>query len=159
MPDAERRSRVDELARRSRQMPDVGGAAALVGDDGHLVALGAEPEHRAHEVVPRRAEEPRAAHDPGALAGGSLAVELRAAVRGQRAGLSDSTYGRTLATVEHVVGGVRHERCAERGGVGGAADVDGGSALRDRPRHHRRPSTRRCAARGPAGRRVGRRGS
>ena len=46
-------------------MPGVGRAATLVGDDRDLVALGAEPEHRAHEVVPDRPEEPGGAHDPG----------------------------------------------------------------------------------------------
>ena len=49
---------VDELAYRLRQMADVGGAAPLVVDDRDLVALRAEAEHRAHEVVARRTEEP-----------------------------------------------------------------------------------------------------
>src|SRR5205085_4638342 len=33
------------------EMPDVGRTATLVVDDGDLVALGREPQHRAHEVV------------------------------------------------------------------------------------------------------------
>ena len=47
------------------EVPDVGRAAALVGDDRDLVALGSEPEHRADEVVAGRAEEPRAPDHPG----------------------------------------------------------------------------------------------
>ena len=42
-------------------------------------------EHRPDEVVARRAEEPRAAHDPGGLAGRGLGVQLRAPVGGERA--------------------------------------------------------------------------
>ena len=55
---------VHELAHRRGQVPDVGRASALVVDDRDLVALQAEPEHRADEVVTGRAEEPRAPHDP-----------------------------------------------------------------------------------------------
>ncbi len=77
---------VDQLARGRGEVPDVGGAAALVVDDRNLVPLGAEPEHRAHEVVARLAEEPGRADDPRTLAGGRLAVELRPAVGGERDG-------------------------------------------------------------------------
>ena len=80
--DAERQ--LEHRRRRLREMADVGRAAALVVDDRDLVALGAEPQHRAHEVVRRRAEEPRGAHDPRLLAGRRLAVQLRAAVDAER---------------------------------------------------------------------------
>src|SRR5579884_2168462 len=70
--------------RRLGQVTDVRRAAALVVDDRDLVALGAEPEHRPDEVARGPAEEPRAAHDPGAVAGCRLAVQLRAAVRAER---------------------------------------------------------------------------
>src|SRR5438874_2170674 len=56
MPDAVRQ--LDERANRLRQVPDVGRAAALVVDDRDLVTLRAEPQHRAHEVRARPAEEP-----------------------------------------------------------------------------------------------------
>ena len=123
VPDAERRRRVDELARRRGQMADVGRAAALVVDDRDLVPLRPEPEHRAHEVVPGRAEEPRAPHDPGVLAGRGLAVELRPPVGGQRARAVRLDVRRSLAAVEDVVGGVRDERRPELRRVRRAADV------------------------------------
>ena len=66
VPDPEGGAAVDERARRLGQVAHVGRAAPLVGDDGDLVALRAEPEHRAHEVVPRLAEEPGRADDPRA---------------------------------------------------------------------------------------------
>ena len=68
----------------SARWPTYVGAPALVVDDRHLVALRAEAQHRAHEVVRRRPEEPRAPHDPRLLARRGLAVQLRAAVRRQR---------------------------------------------------------------------------
>ncbi len=49
---------------------------ALVADDGHLVALTPEREHRAHEVVTRPAKQPRGADDP-VVADLSLARQLR----------------------------------------------------------------------------------
>ena len=61
--------------------------AALVGDDGDLVALGAEPQHRRDEVRAARAEQPRGADDRvlGVRLGDrALAGELRAAVGLQR---------------------------------------------------------------------------
>ena len=108
---------VDELARRRGQVPDVGRAAPLVVDDRDLVALGAEPQHRADEVVPGRAEEPRAAHDPRRLARRGLAVELRPPVGGQRVRAVGLDVRRALAAVEDVVGRVGDERRAELGGV------------------------------------------
>ena len=65
-------------------MADVGGAASLVVDDGDLVALRAEPEHRADEVVPGRAEEPGGADDPCLVAGRGLAEEFRPPVGAER---------------------------------------------------------------------------
>ena len=62
-----------------REVPDVGGAAHLVGDDAYLVPFGAEAQHRPQEVVARRAEEPRRAHDP-AVPDLQLARQLRLAV-------------------------------------------------------------------------------
>src|SRR5829696_2294703 len=76
--DAERA--LEDRPRRVGEVRDVGRATALIVDDSDLVALGAEPQHRAQEVVPRRPEQPRAAHDPRLVAGRSLAVQLRAPV-------------------------------------------------------------------------------
>jgi hypothetical protein len=64
-------------------MADVGGRAALVVDDGDLVPLGAQPQHRPEEVVPGPAEQPRGADDP-AVADLLLPLELRAAVDPER---------------------------------------------------------------------------
>ncbi len=64
--------------------PDVGRAADLVVDDGDLVPFAPEPQHRAHEVVPGRPEEPRRADDQCVLARRALRVELRAPVGGER---------------------------------------------------------------------------
>ena len=75
---------LEHCLRRLGEMADVGRAAALVVDDRDLVALGAEAQHRAHEVLRRPAEEPRGANDPRLLAGRRLAVQLRAAVGAER---------------------------------------------------------------------------
>src|SRR6185437_4313943 len=101
----------------------------LVVDDGDLVALCAEPQHRAHEVRARPAEQPRAAHDPRPLTGGGLAQQLRPAVyrtRGRRIRLE---IRRTLLSGEDVVGREVDERRAELGGMLRAADVRRGGAL------------------------------
>ena len=119
-----------DLARRRREVPDVGRRAALVVDDRDLVPLLAEPEHRADEVRARRAEEPRRADDPGPFAGGRLAVQLRPPVRGLRVRPVRLHVRLALASVEDVVGRVVDERRAEGGDVRGAADVDRGRALR-----------------------------
>ncbi len=64
VPQALRQVCVDERSRRVREMADERGAATLVVHDRDLVALGAEAEHRAKEVVPGRPEEPRRADRP-----------------------------------------------------------------------------------------------
>src|SRR5437763_2478612 len=85
------RSEVPQTPRQLEQLPDGGGemadvgrAAALVGDDLHLVALRAQPQHRANEVRARRAEEPGGSDDPGVIACGALGLKLRPAVGGER---------------------------------------------------------------------------
>src|SRR5207302_7054647 len=83
VPDAERQ--LEHLARRRREMADVRGRAPLIVDDGDLVPLDAEPQHRPDEVRAGRPVEAGAADDPRLLTGGRLAVELAPAVRGQRA--------------------------------------------------------------------------
>ena len=130
MPDSERRAVVDQLARGRGEVPDVGRAATLVVDHRDLVPLGAEPEHRAHEVVSRLAEEPRRADDPRTLAGGRLPLELRAAVDGEWGRRVRLDVRCALRPVEHVVGRERHERRAERGRVRRASDVRSRRGLR-----------------------------
>ena len=105
------------LARGRGEVADVGRGAALVVDDRDLVPLGAEAQHRAQEVVPGRAEEPRRAHDPGPLARRRLAVELRAAVAPTRVRAVRLDVRLALAAVEDVVGREVDERRAERGDV------------------------------------------
>src|SRR5439155_11681773 len=83
VPDAALALAVDELPNSPREMPHVGRAATLVVHDRDVVALRAEREHRAHEVVTRRPEQPRGPHDPGLFPGRGLAEELRAAVGGE----------------------------------------------------------------------------
>ena len=80
----------DEMSRRGSDVADVRRAAHLVVDHAHLVSLGAEPEHRPHEVVPAPAEEPGAPDDP-ALRHLTLAEKLGAPVGAERRGSSDST--------------------------------------------------------------------
>ncbi len=112
-----------DLLRGRREVAGVGRAAALVVDDGDLVALGAEAQHRPDEVVADRPEEPRGAHDPGPLAGRRLAVELRAAVGAERMGRVGLEVGLALGAVEDVVAREVDERRAERGDVLRPADV------------------------------------
>ncbi len=102
----------------------------LIGDDGHLVAFGAEAQHRAHEVLRGRAEEPRAADDPRLVARGGLAVQLRPAVRAERARRIRLHVRRPLGAVEHVVARPDDEWRAERCSVLHAADVHRCGALR-----------------------------
>ena len=130
--DAERQARVDDLARGGSQVADVGGAAELVGDDAHLVALLGEAQHGAHEVGARPAEEPGGAQHPGVAAhqGCGLAAELRAAVDALRAGAVALDVRGALRPVEDVVGGVVDERLADRCHVLRAADVRDRGALR-----------------------------
>ena len=113
---------LEQLARRLGQVADVGRRAQLVGDHAHLVALGAEPQHRPDEVRAGPAEEPRAAHDP-ALAHLALALELRAAVDRERARLVGLDVRLALRAVEDVVGRVVDDRHAERGDVARAVHV------------------------------------
>ena len=90
----------------------------------------AEPEHRADEVVARRPEEPRRAHDPARSRRRRLAVQLRPPV-GRDAGSGGRTRRTASAcAVEDVVGRERDERRAELGRVPRAADVHRRRALR-----------------------------
>ena len=107
----------------ARQVADVGGRAALVVDDAHLVPLGPEAKHRAHEVVASPAEEPGAPDDP-AVPHLALAEELRAPVRAERRRLVGLDVRRALRAVEDVVGGEVDDRRAERGHVPRPLDVD-----------------------------------
>jgi len=121
---------LDNALRGFREVPDVGGRAALVVDDGDFVVVGAEPQHRANEVVPRRAEEPRRAHDPGLVPRSSLAVELRAPVGRERIRGIRLEIRLALAAVEDEVRGVVDEGGAELCHVPGSADVHSRRALR-----------------------------
>ena len=89
---------------RGGEVAGVGRAAELVVDHGHLVALGAEPQHRVDEVLAVRAEHPRGADDRVRRRRRgrhrALARELGAPVGADRAG------GRVL--------GVRRRRVARR---------------------------------------------
>lgn len=115
VPDAARK--LEEPAGRLGEMADVRGAPALVVDHAHLVALGAEAEHRADEVRARPAEEPGAPHDP-ALAHLAFPEELRAPVGGERACLVRFDVRLALRPVEDVVGGeVDHRRPERRHGA------------------------------------------
>jgi hypothetical protein len=105
-------------------MTGVGRAAALVVDDAHLLPLGAEAEHRPHEVVPCPAEEPRAADDP-AFENLLLPQVLRVGVRRERVGMVSLDVRRPLLTVEDVVARVvenGNPKCCD---VHGPDDVDG----------------------------------
>ena len=99
-----------QLARRGGEMPDVRGRAALVVDHRHLVALGAEAQHRADEVRARPAEEPRRADDPRVLAGSRFRRELRAAVHRLRVRRVRLDVRLALRPVEDVVRRERDER-------------------------------------------------
>ena len=120
VPDALRQR--EQLARRLGQVADVGRRAGLVGDDAHLVALCAEPQHRPDEVRAGPAEQPRAAHDP-ALAHLALALELRPAVDRERARLVGLDVRLALRAVEDVVGRVVDDRHAQRDDVARAVTL------------------------------------
>ena len=133
--------------------PTYVGQPTLVVDDRDLVALAPEPQHRPHEVVPGRPEQPRRAHDPRRP---RRRRPRRAAssARTPRAGRgpSDSTYGVALRPVEDVVA-TRSRRAARR------ARRRCASRRRSppprpagRPPPRRRPSTPPRAARGRAAR-------
>ena len=93
----------EKLTRRLREVADIGRAPPLVVDDRNLVALGAEAEHRADEVVAGLREEPRRANDPRAIARRRLAVELRPPVRREGARRVRLDVRRVLRPVEDVV--------------------------------------------------------
>ena len=127
MPDAVREG--DDRPRRLGHVPDIGRAADLVVDDRDLVTLAADPQHRPHEVVAGRAEEPGRADDPRLFTGGGLAVGLRTAVGRERIRRVRLDVRRAPTPVEDVVARVVDER-AEPGSVLRSADVDCGRALR-----------------------------
>ena len=86
------------------------------------------------KLCPVGAEQPRAADDPGALAGGGFGVQLGATVGGggiRPVGLHVRV---ALPAVEDVVARVRDERRTESCGVQRAADVHGRRPLRLRLR-------------------------
>ena len=112
-------------------MADVGRAAALVVDDRDLVALGAEPQHRAQEVLRGRAEEPRRAHDPRAARrprprrAASCARMRRAATARPTRRTARASPRRRRSRVEQTTSGAPSSAaCCD------AADVDRGRALR-----------------------------
>ncbi len=130
MPHPERAS--DQLACRRRHVTDIGRRASLVVDDGDLAAVPAEFEHRANEVVARWPKQAGRADDPGLLACGRLAVQLRPAVGRERIRSVRLDVRVALRAVEDVVGGVVDDRSAELRGMGRPADVDGRCVLRMR---------------------------
>ena len=76
--------KVEHPGNRRREVAHVGRRPALVVHHRHLVVLLREPQHRAHEVVAGRAEQPGGADDP-AVPHLALAGELRPAVDAERA--------------------------------------------------------------------------
>ena len=114
---------LEQVARRLGEVADVRWRADLVGDDGDLVALAAELEHRLDEVAARPAEQPRTADDP-AVAHLALALELRPSVDGERLRLVRLDVRLALRPVEDVVGRVVDDRHAEGDYVARPADVD-----------------------------------
>ena len=134
VPQPCRQVLVDELPHGGREVADEGRAAALVVDDGDLVALGAEPQHRPQEVVPRRAEEPGRPDHPRPLPGGSLAVELRPSVGATRVRPVRLDVRRALPAVEDVVRREVTSGAPSAAACGVPADVHGRRALRIRLR-------------------------
>ena len=120
---------VEQVARRLSEVADVGRRAPLVVDHRHLVALRAEPEHRPDEVVSRRAEEPRRAHDP-AVPHLLLALELRPRVHAERIRRVALDVRLALRAVEDVVGREVDDRRTECDHVPRPIDVHPPSALR-----------------------------
>ena len=109
-------------------MPDVCRTPDLIVDDRDLVPLGAEPQHRPHEVVSRRPEQPGRTDDPRLLARCGLAVGLRAPVGRERVRRVGLDVRRALLPVEDVIARVEDDR-AQLGGLLRPADVDRGRAL------------------------------
>ena len=114
-----------------------GRVAALVRDDRDLVTRLVEGKHRADEIRPVRAEEPRGADDDavGAAFGDQpFAEQFGAPVGAFRPGRIVLTVRAIERAVEHVVGGQLQQRRADTGGgfrhVAGPLAVDGdGEAL------------------------------
>ena len=143
---AARSAIVDE---RGREVAGVGRAADLVVDDGDLVALGGEPQHRGDEVLAVRRRTPRrCGRSRGSRRGlGDGDARRRAwSARRRRRGPvgSASTYGSVRVAVEDVVGrDVDDERAGRGGGrgeVAGAVAVDRASRPPRAPRRRRRRS-------------------
>src|SRR6266542_6467131 len=111
-------------------MADERRCAALVVDNGDLLPLAPEPQHRRDEVRSGRREETRRAYDPRPLARRTFAVELRPAVRGE--GVRSIRFDVRLAftAVEDVVRREVHKRDPELCHVMCPTDVDGRGALR-----------------------------
>src|SRR5207244_6089726 len=100
MPDTVRSSQ--QLARGLGEVPNVGRAAPLVVDDANLLLPLAELEHRAHEVLAGRPEEPGAANDP-AVVDLAFPGELRSSVERERVRLVGLDVGLALLPVADVV--------------------------------------------------------
>ena len=89
----------------------------LVGHHPQRIALGAHAQHGAQEVRAVRGIHPRRAKDQMAATGRThrvLAIALARAIHAQRCGRLVLAVGRAALAVEHVVGGVVHERHAMR---------------------------------------------
>ena len=108
-----------DLDERGREVAGVRRAADLVVDDGDLVALGAEPQHRVDEVAAVRAEQPRGADDRGAAARPRRRRARRRASSARRPSAArsaaSSAYGSARVAVEDVVG---RDVDDERAGLG-----------------------------------------
>ena len=98
--------------------PGIGRCAVLVGNHAQFVALGAEAQHGAQEIVTVRRVDPRGAEDEmvgTAVAQRLFAGQLAAAVGAERAGGRVGGVRLRLPAVEHVVGGiVDHQRAVHR---------------------------------------------
>ena len=118
-----------DTSRRLGEVADVRRPASLVVDDRHLVALRAEPKHRAQEVVARRAEEPRRAHDHALSPAAASPCSFVRPYAPSGDGGSDSTYGVALRPVEDVVGRQVTSGTPSAAACCVAADIDRRRAL------------------------------
>jgi hypothetical protein len=126
---ASARRRTDARAARSspREMADVRRRRALVVDDRDLVPLAPRRSIVVTKFVRARRRARRARRSTRAP-GRALAVQLRAAVRGQRARRIGLDVRLALRAVEDVIGRVVDERRAELRCMTRAADVHGAAA-------------------------------
>ena len=153
MPEPARKR--DELVHRFGEMPDERRRAALVVDDRDLVALRAEPQHRAHEVrCPSSRRATRCARStrprpprPRRAASCARTPTAGSAHRTRRTAFASSRRRRSRS---------RSRRAARRARARAACRRRSPRPRpADRPRRRRRPSTRRRAARDRARRARG----